>query len=201
VTLSFIVVAYNHPESLRTCLSSLVDQTFREIEIVVVDNSPEMETGSRNRELCLMDPRIRYEWVADRTKIDHAGIRHKQCLYTATEIRVNLATGEWLAFPSQDDYATPVFAQRMLAVAKETDADFILCDVVLGGPGHGYFTLGTAPRNCACDKCSFIMKRSWFTGFEGKWDNYELEDGYFVERLVTRGIKTAKCPQVLMCHN
>lgn len=202
--LSFVVVACSKPQSLRTCLSSLVEQTEGDIEIIVADNTPNEDSGSIafNREFCRMDSRIRYEWVADRTAIDKPHIRHKHCLYTATEIGVELATGDWLAFPSQDDYATPVLAERMLAVADETGAEFVHCDVVLGGPGHGYFTLGTAPRNCAIDKCAFIMKRSWFVeGFTGKHENYELEDGYFVERLVVRGIKVAKCAQVLMCHN
>ena len=201
--LSFIVVAHSKPETLRTCLSSLVDQSFKSIEIIVVDNTPDMTTANFNRELCrsFVDPRIRYEWTADRTAVNRPNIRHKNCLYTATEIGVGLARYEWLAFPSQDDYATPVFAQRMLAVADETGAEMVLCDVVLGGPGHGYFTLGTAPRSCAVDKCSFIIKRDWFDGFAGKHDNYELEDGFFVERLVARGIKVEKCAQVLMCHN
>jgi hypothetical protein len=201
--LSFIVVAHGKPNTLRTCLSALVDQTFSDIEIVVVDNTPDLTIAGFNRMVCakFLDTRIRYEWTADRTAVDKPNVRHKHCLYTATEIGVEMATGEWLAFPSQDDYATPVFAQRMLAVADETGAEMVLCDVVLGGPGHGYFTLGTAPRSCAVDKCSFILKHSWFDGFSGKHTNYELEDGYFVERLVARGIKVEKCAQVLMCHN
>jgi glycosyltransferase involved in cell wall biosynthesis len=201
--LSFIVVAANNPKSLRTCLSSLLDQTYptEQIEIIVCDNSADLQICEENLKVCAMDPHIKYEWTARRTVVDLPHVRHKHCLYTATEIGVEMATGEWLAFPSQDDYATPVFAQRMLAVADATGAELVLCDVVLGGPGHGYFTLGTAPRSCAVDKCSFIMKRSWFEGFSGKHSNYELEDGFFVERLVASGIKVEKCAQVLMCHN
>jgi hypothetical protein len=157
-----------------------------------------------NHNLIWMGGHIRHLHTADRAIIPEPqcrNIRHKRCLYTALEIGVAEATGDWIAFPSQDDYYAPVFADRMLAVSSATDAEFVHCDVVLGGPGHGYFTLGTAPRNCAIDKCAFIMKRSWFDGFKDKWDNYELEDGYFVERLVERGIRVAKCEQVLACHN
>jgi len=201
--LTFVVVAHGKPETLRTCLSSLVDQTEKSIDVIVVDNTPDMTMANFNKNMCqsFVDPRIHYEWTASRTRVEKPNVRHKHCLYTATEIGVEMATGEYVAFPSQDDYATPVFAKRMLAVADETGAEFVHCDVVLGGPGHGYFALGTAPRNCAIDKCAFILKREKFIGFEGKWDNYELEDGFFVERLVERGIKVAKCAQILMCHN
>jgi glycosyltransferase involved in cell wall biosynthesis len=201
--LSFVVVACSKPQSLRTCLSSLVEQTKGDIEIIVVDNTPNEDSGSIafNREFCRMDSRIRYEWVADRTVIDKPHIRHKHCLYTATEIGVEMATGEWLCFPNQDSYYAPVFVERMFQAADECFTEFCYCDIVLGGPGHGYFPLSTAPRNCAIDKTCYMLRREWFMGFEGKHENYELEDGYFVERLIARGIKHRKCVQPLVVHN
>jgi hypothetical protein len=148
-----------------------------------------------------MDDRIHYVNVSDRTVIDKPGIRHKYCLYTATEIGAEMAAGEWICFPNQDSYYAPVFAQRMLALAAEEYVEFIHCDIVLGGPGHGYFTLHTAPRNCAIDKTCFMLRREWFQGFPDKHSNYELADGFFVESLVNRGIKHRRLEQVLVVHN
>jgi glycosyltransferase involved in cell wall biosynthesis len=206
--ISFIVVCADRPKSLRTCLASISDQTLskKEWEVIVVDNSSTEELAAGNIEVCDQiwerDNNKTYEYTGNDTRIDRPNIRHKRCLYTATEIGVSMATGEYMCFPSQDDYVTPVFAERMLAVADETGAELVLCDVVLGGPGHGYFTLGTSPRSCAVDKSSFILRRDKFgEGFTGKWDNYELEDGFFIERLVAQGVKVAKCAQVLVCHN
>jgi glycosyltransferase involved in cell wall biosynthesis len=204
--ISFVVCAYNRPRSLRTCLASIMDQTRKDIEVIVADNSCDLYDADCNSAECdeaSMGCNILYRYTGNETKVNLPNVRHRYCLYTATEIGVRMATGDFLAFPSQDDYTTPVFAERMLAVADETGADLVLCDVVLGGPGHGYFTLNTAPRSCAVDKCSFILRRDKFPaeGFSGKWDNYELEDGLFVERVVAAGAKVAKCAQVLMCHN
>jgi cellulose synthase/poly-beta-1,6-N-acetylglucosamine synthase-like glycosyltransferase len=201
--LSFIVVAYNNPKALRTCLSSLVDQTYspEEIEIIVCDNSQNFVLADENKRLCDMSHRIRYEYTGNRTAIDLPHIRHKHCLYTATEIGVGLATGEWISFPNQDSYYAPVFAERMLTVADAEYTEFVYSDVVLGGPGHGYFVLVTAPRNCGIDKTCFMLRREWFQGFKSKHDNYELADGFFVEELVTRGIKHSKCCELLVVHN
>ena len=199
--LSFVVVAFGNPNTLRTCLSSLIDQTEQDFEIILVDNTPSKEKGVQNRNLSAMDPRITYSWTAPHTAIIQPPIRHKRCLYTATEIGVGLAKGEWLAFPSADDYYVPFFAERMLRKASEDDLQFVHCDVVLGSPTHSYFLLKTAPHNCSIDKCSFIMKRDLFEGFKSKHINYELADGLFVEELIIRGIKHGRLDEVLACHN
>lgn len=201
--ISFVVVACNNPRSLRTCLSSLVDQTVPPefIEIIVVDNTTNQDVAAENRVMCQMDPRIRYENTAHRTYIDKPGIRHSRCLYTATEIGIGMASGQYVTMPNQDSYYAPVFAERMLAAAKENDWELVYSDLVLGGPGHGYFMLNAAPHNCACDKTCLMFKREWFQGFPHKRENYELADGLFVESLVARGIKHGRMAQPLLMHN
>lgn len=200
--ISFVVVACNNPRSLRTCLSSLVDQTVPPefVEIIVVDNTVDPDTAAENRVACI-DPRIRYENTAHKTYIDKPGIRHSRCLYTATEIGIGMASGEFVVMPNQDSYYAPVFAERMLALAKEENLELVYCDLVLGGPGHGYFMLNTAPHNCACDKTCLMFKREWFQGFPDKHTNYELADGLFVESLVARGIRHGRMAQPLLMHN
>lgn len=203
VKLSFIIVAYGNSNTLRTCLSSLLDQTETSREIIVCDNSPEEAAARANEFLCSsLDDSIAHIWTADRTAISMPHIRHKQCLYTAIEIGVKSAHGDWINFMGQDGYHAPVFAERMLLLAEvQPELEFIHCDTVLGGPHHGYFTLGTRPANCAIDLQSFIMRRQWFQGFPDKHVNYEIADGFFVESLVARGIKTGHLAQVLTVKN
>lgn len=204
--LSFVVCAFERPTSLRTCLSSLLDQAPTiPIEILVCDNSPDLTVANQNRELCrLLDPRIRYEWTSDRTQIPPllaASVRHQRCLYTALEIGIALATGEWIVACAQDSYYTPVFAYRMLTLARASDWEFIYCDFLLGGPSHAYYGGVAGPRNCNCDLGCLMFKRAWFEGYADKWKNYELADGLFAESLVARGIRHGRMDQVLFCHN
>ena len=199
--ITFVTVAHGMPDSLRTCLSSLIEQTERDIDVIVVDNTQIMEVAVRNKELCLMDQRIRYEWVADRTNISYQNFRHKHCLYTATEIGVSLATGDWLCFPNQDSYYVPVFADRILSIATRDSLEFVYCNLVLGTPYQHYRPLDCQPCCRAIDKTNFIMKREWFTGFQHKWAHYDIADGLMVDDLVARGIQHGKINEYLVVHN
>ncbi len=199
--LSFIVPAFNNPKRLRTCLSSLLDQTIpdSEIEIIVCDNSTDDSEASDNDFLCAqMGSRIRYEYTADRTII---GGPHLRCLYTATEIGAGLAKGEWLAFPNQDTAYPPVFAERMIGYAEINNFDLVLCDFILGGPELNYHPRTATPHVCNCDKTAFIVRRSCFSGFHQKSTNYSCADGHFVQSLAESGIRHGKLAEYLVTHN
>jgi len=49
---SFIVGCYERPGRLRTCLASLIDQTFQDFEIIVTDNSVDPVAIEKIKELC-----------------------------------------------------------------------------------------------------------------------------------------------------
>ena len=77
--LSFTVCAFENPLALRTCLSSLLDQTMQDFEIIIVDNSIGSTWIDLNKDLCRMSDRIRYEWTADRTNVVPSDCRHSRC--------------------------------------------------------------------------------------------------------------------------
>ena len=202
--LSFVVVAFENTRALRTCLSSLLDQTLppEQIEVIVVDNTPGNAGANQNRELCLgLDPRIRYEWTAARTVLADASCRHSRCLYVATEIGAKLAVGDFLCFPSADSYYAPVFAERMLAAAAATDSDLLHCDFVHGLPGRKYRAMESACYTGRIDKTSFILRRSCFAGFPDKHSDYETADGLLIEKLVGEGVSRRRVAEVLCFHN
>ena len=202
--ISFIVGAYGDFKPLRTCLSSLLDQTYSasEIEIIVTDNTHGLEEANRNKELCVsLDAGIIYEWTADRTNIEHLPFRHKRCLYTATEIGVGMATGEFIGFPNSDSYFCRNYVERMMRKREEASYEFLYCDIILGRFDRVYAPRSCTPASCNIDKSNFLMRREWFTGFDKKWENYELADGLMVDDLVRRGIKCGKVDECLCVHN
>jgi len=200
--LTFIVVAFGDYYQLRTCLSSLVDQTVDDLEVIVVDNTPATDVVTRdNLDLCHMDPRIRYTNTSQQTCIRDLGLRHSYCLYTATEIGAAMATGDFLCFPNQDSYYAPVFAERMLRVAGTTGSDIVYCDFVHGVPGRPYHVTESACCVGMIDKTSFILRRSLFPGFPDKHTDYEKADGLMIEKLARAGVARRRLAECLVFHN
>jgi glycosyltransferase involved in cell wall biosynthesis len=199
--LSFTVCAFENPLALRTCLSSLLDQTMQDFEIIIVDNSIGSTWIDLNKDLCRMSDRIRYEWTADRTNVVPSDCRHSRCLYTATEIGAGMATGEWLCFPNQDSYYARVFAERMLKAVDATRCDCLYCDFVLGLPDRRYAFVEAACHEGRVDKTAFIVRRELFKGFLDKRTNYELADGLMIERLAKAGVSRRRVAECLVFHN
>src|ERR1700751_1895948 len=98
--LSFIITAFNRPKALRTCLSSLVQQTYEDWEALVVDNSDSEQDRLDNRDLCAMDKRISYSMTGYDSLIE--GTMHAYSLYNVTEIGLANTSGYWLVFPNDD---------------------------------------------------------------------------------------------------
>ena len=199
--LSFIVCAFENPSALRTCLSSLLDQTMQDFEIIVVDNSIDKFAAYRIECLCEeLSFHIQYEWTSTRTVLVDPSCRHSRCLYTASEIGAKMATGDFLCFPNSDSYYPPVFAERMLRAAENGHCDLIYSDFVLGTPDRKYVVMESQPRQTKIDKTSFILRRELFAGFPDK-ANYEQADGMMIERLVVAGVSRRRVGEILCWHN
>lgn len=110
VLVSVVVPAFNQCDYLREALQSALDQTHRELEIIVVDDGSTDET----RAVCesFQDPRIRYVYQRnDGTR--GIGARNQALM---------MARGEWVAPLDQDDRWLPTKIERQLACAAELQA-------------------------------------------------------------------------------
>jgi hypothetical protein len=186
--------------ALRTCLSSLCQQTIDQWEAIVVDNSDPGPAVDEHARLCEMDPRIRHWYVREQTAMTMNDSRHSHSLYKATEMGVLRTTGEWLVLPNDDSYYTPWFLERMLRAYEENHWDLIYCDLVMGGPREHHY-MRVEPKLCQIDKTCFLLKRGWFTGFSREPVDYPKADGLMIEDLVRKGIRHGRVPEILVCHN
>lgn len=198
--ISFIVTACDRPLALRTCLSSLLQQTVEQFEIIVVDNSTPGPAVDEHATLCSMDRRIRHMYVREHTRTGQNDSRHSHSLYKATELGVDLSVGEWLVFPNDDSYYCPWFLERMLQAWEANHWELVYCDIVMGN-SREHHLLEAVPRVCQIDKTSFMLKRPWFTGFSHEPVDYPKADGLMIEDLVARGISHGRVPEVLVVHN
>ena len=198
---SFIVGCYERPGRLRTCLASLIDQTFQDFEIVVTDNSVDPVAIEKIKDLCTVDPRIRYEWTHDKAlkNFPRVGI---PSLYDAAEEGIAITTGEWLVMPNCDSYYPPVSIERMLQYADAHNLEFVFCDFVQGRPDMNYHYFFARPEGCLIDKTCFMVKREWFPAeWPSKVELYGVADGVLVNELVAKGIRHGRLAEVLCVHN
>jgi len=117
IKVSVIVPVYNVEDYLEKCLDSLVNQTLKEIEIIVVnDGSPD------NSEKIIGKYAKKYKNIKAYTK-ENGG------LSDARNYGIKKATGEYLAFVDSDDYVTIDMYEKMYQKAKSGNFDMVVCDL------------------------------------------------------------------------
>lgn len=115
VELSIIVPVYNVEKYLERCINSLTEQTFRNTEILLIDDGSTDKSG----ELC-------DSWGV---KYDNIKVFHKSNGGQSSARNVGLlnATGTYIAFVDSDDFVHPQMYEILMKQAKETDSDMVSC--------------------------------------------------------------------------
>lgn len=101
--ISVIVPAYNVEPYLKRCVDSLAGQTYKELEIILVNDGSTDGTGELCEQLALTDKRIK--------------VIHKQNggLSDARNAGIDVAEGEFYSFIDGDDYIEPDTYECMVA--------------------------------------------------------------------------------------
>ncbi len=109
--ISVIVPAYNIEKYISRCLDSIIDQTYRELEIIAVDDGSTDGTGPILDEYTRKDRRIR---VIHQENMGLSGARN-----SALEI----ARGDYIGYVDGDDYIEPDMYEKMLSACEENGAE------------------------------------------------------------------------------
>ena len=108
---SIIVPVYNVEKYLDRCLNSLINQTLKDIEIILVDD----ESPDNCPEMC-----DNYAENDSRIKVIH---KKNGGLGFARNSGLEIATGEYFAFVDSDDYVDLDFYEKLYNAAKSGDYD------------------------------------------------------------------------------
>ena len=112
---SVIIPAYNVEKYLVRCLESVLNQTYKKIEVILVEDC----SLDRTRELCLeiasKDPRI---VLIKKEK--------NEGLSAARNSGIACAKGTYLCFLDSDDYIHPMQIEKMVSALEKNDADMVL---------------------------------------------------------------------------
>ena len=113
---SVIIPTYNCGKFLNDSIGSLLNQTFSDFEIIIVDNKSTDNTVKKVKEFMEKDNRISIIELDENLK---QGI--------ARNIGVEHAKGDYIMFLDGDDKACPDFVQKMYDKITKDNADMTIC--------------------------------------------------------------------------
>ncbi len=115
---SIIVPVYNVELYLEKCLSSLVNQSLQEIEILVVNDG-----STDNSQQIIDDFQQRFP-----EKI-FPFVKENGGLSDARNFALDRASGEFIGFVDSDDYVTEIMFDEMYHLAKKHNAEMVVCNL------------------------------------------------------------------------
>lgn len=136
--ISIIVPVYNASKYLRECINSISKQSYRNIEILLVDDGSSDNSLRICNELSEFDNRIKV--LAKK----NGGAS------SARNFGIDAATGEWIAFVDSDDLIQPFYIEHLLNAVKESDVDFVVS-------GIQYWNVKTNERQNLSYKRSYLI--------------------------------------------
>jgi glycosyltransferase involved in cell wall biosynthesis len=111
---SIIIPAYNVEKYIEKCLSSILEQTYTNIEVIIVNDGSIDKTGRIIDSISNQDGRIRV------IHKKNAGVSD------ARNSGIEISTGDYLVFVDGDDYLAQDYVGYMLSLVQKTGADFCL---------------------------------------------------------------------------
>ena len=116
--ISVIVPIYNVEEYLRRCVDSLLQQTYADLEVILVDDGSPDGCGAICDAYASQEPRVR------------AVHKPNGGLSDARNAGLLVAAGDEIAFVDSDDWVAPDFLAAMHDALTRTGADIVECSVV-----------------------------------------------------------------------
>jgi len=113
--LSIIVPVYNVEQYLRKCVDSILNQTFKEFELILVDD------GSTDGSSRICDD---YKEKNDRICVLH---KENGGLSDARNYGIDHSNGEYIAFVDSDDWIDNDMYESMMKPIIDYDADIVVC--------------------------------------------------------------------------
>ena len=110
---SIIIPVYNVEQYLRQCLDSVIGQTYKNLEIIIVEDGSKDECGN----IC-----DEYEYKDKRIKVYHTENRG---LSAARNLGLDNASGEFISFIDSDDWFEKDAIQSLMEIAIDTGADIV----------------------------------------------------------------------------
>lgn len=196
--ISIIVPIYKAEAYLDKCIQSIAQQTYKNIEIILVDD----ESPDKCPEIC-------DKWAA---KDNRVIVIHKPNGGVSSSRNTGLAraTGEYIAMVDSDDYISENMIERLYTALKNNDADLSLCDFDKGKEENYIFDNTTAENEIIDAKTA--LERSYIDSHKalqyiapwGKlykkslFDNLEYPNGKIFEDIYITHQILCRCNKIVV---
>lgn len=124
--ISVIVPVYKVEKYLDKCVQSIVNQTYRNLEIILVDDGSPDHCGAMCDAWAVKDSRI---------KVIH---KENGGLSDARNAGMAATTGDWIAFVDSDDWIRADMYEVLVSTARETDAEIAACEYQMVYPDQKF---------------------------------------------------------------
>ena len=115
---SIIVPVYQSAEYLRRCVQSIMEQTYKKLQILLIDDGSTDESGSICDELALKDSRIEVYRIENRGVSDTRN-------FGLAKVR-----GEYVQFVDADDKLSKHMVRRLVSIISNQNTDMVVCNYI-----------------------------------------------------------------------
>ena len=124
--ISVIIPVYRNEAYLRRCVDSVLAQTYRTIELILIDDGSPDDCGA----ICDV-----YATLDDRVRVIH---QINSGVSAARNAGLNNARGEWISFVDSDDWIEPDYLSYLFELLKERNVSISCCNhrVNVNGKDH-----------------------------------------------------------------
>ena len=116
--ISVIVPVYNVERFLRECIESIISQTYKDLEIILVND------GSTDKSPLICEE---YKKIDARVIVLH---KENGGLSDARNKGIDISTGEYIGFVDSDDFIENDMYELLLNNIKKVEADIATCGVI-----------------------------------------------------------------------
>lgn len=180
--ISLVMPVYNVENFLNKALTSVENQTFKDFEMIIVDDGSSDKSYEIAEEFCCRNPNFKL------IKQKNSGPA------AARNTGVTHCKGEYIAFMDSDDYLEKNFLEELYNLAKKTSADITCCNFNMYYPNKnlkiympfnslpGVYTKSKALRKLILDISvhyfiwNKLYKKELFLERNIKFDNMYFED-------------------------
>lgn len=113
---SIIVPIYNAEKNLKKCIDSILNQAYKELEVILLDDGSSDTSGQICNEYALLDTRVN---VVHKENTGVSDTRNQG---------ISMAKGEYIQFLDSDDWITPDATASLVRAATEHVCDLVITD-------------------------------------------------------------------------
>ena len=113
---SVIIPTYNAENTILKCINSIVKQTYKNIEIIIIDDGSTDSTLNKLNDLAKNDDRIIIK------KQRNSGVS------VARNNGINIASGDYILFVDSDDWLEKTMIEKMIITAQKENTDIVRCN-------------------------------------------------------------------------